>query len=718
MRLPTSSALAIAIATALGALVLPAAARAAKVSVNDLAITAIDRAIVIDVLANDIGLGAVQVLSVSVRPRNGTAQVVDGRITYTPAAGYTGRDRFSYLVKSGRRIGIGNVVVDVGSALTLRGKVTDDEIPLATVTATLNGNRFTTQADASGAYALEIIGAANGMVTLDAVGGAGQPSVRFQSVVGDFERLAVEAGDDDALAREENNQVQVTNVSTAQAYLMQQALDGAPITDDATLTAARDALDYTRLMRAAAAIKLVVDEGFALPAGVTDTLALLNDEGAFAQFVADAEAQSPGALEAAAQEIAADPDLTEPVSAGDAVGAYTLLFNLGAPGTISSGFGQGDRIELEPGGTGVYLKAGLNPDPSITWSLDNGRIVVVPNAPLQQTSFPVIEGFGQVRQLITERRLELSKLGEANGRTSFAVSTTFDFTYPDTPQLPPGEATQTGTQLGIRDEDNLPYGLAEVPGTRALPITGTPFVNSNGNGHELLTFLAGGSGTRADGVNFNWTLDPAGRLQVLYAGGAMTTYSRISTDGRKGEGVVAESRTAAGARAQAWSIAGSADGSLAFTDATAAGAWRSGFFISRVSVDPTSTDFFMVFNADAMKSGAQVSYSSIAAFVTPVGWATSAGGALLANYYRNGNNQPVTFCTIGVDGCYLWQQRRWRPVSVDGARAYVIEEFLFDTDLNGSIEVTNQRGNFYDLSPRPDFSVAPEAPAPKALRKR
>jgi Bacterial Ig domain len=67
------------------------------IAVNDSARTQVDTAVTIDVLSNDNarGGGALSVQSVGT-PQHGTATISNGKVVYTPDAGFSGRDSFEY----------------------------------------------------------------------------------------------------------------------------------------------------------------------------------------------------------------------------------------------------------------------------------------------------------------------------------------------------------------------------------------------------------------------------------------------------------------------------------------------------------------------------------------------------------------------------------------------------------------------------------------------
>lgn len=678
----------------------------------DQALTATGRNIVIDVTANDAA-GARPAVSIHKRPAHGTAAVVGGRISYTPDPGFTGRDTFEYLVKGVRSLGTATVTVDVGRALVLRGKVTDSPIVEAAVQATVDGNVFNTQADAEGNYAIEVIGLDGGMVTLAAQGNGSQAMASFNSVVGGFDRLVAEAGADGELAREENNQVQVTNLSTAQAYLMQEAMGGVPITDDAALEVAREAIDNGRLLAAAAAIQLAVDGGFELPEGVTDTLSLLNTPGALDGFVDGVEALVPGALAAAMNAIVSDPDLTVPTSVDDLIGTYTLAYDLGVPGTVNTGYIQGERLTLAEDGTGELVLPAPSADPGITWTLDpeTGRAVVIPdNAPVQ-ISYQVVEGYGQIQRASVTSRYEFALLFQGSGRDTLAMTRTTDYWYPENPEVPGGQNVGTSTVLGLRDgAGTMAFDAAELAGTtRGMAISDTPYFSNNFNGAELFSFSSDHTGQRADGIGFTWDVDASGRLQVDYGDGSSATYARVSSDGRGAEGLALDWTSSSGMRSASLQLSAVAE-DFTFDAANAQADWLSGQNVSRTAYLPENTGFHVLLREQGL--GWTLSLGEGFQSVVPGSW-TVPGGRMEFSQYRDGDT-PVNRCEPHMSNCYLYQTRRWRPVAADGNRVYVIEEFLWDTDGDGVPEVQNQRSNFYD-SGHPVPFTAPRAPVRKAL---
>lgn len=82
--------------------------------VNDFATTDEDQPVEVDVVANDPA--GVEVLTVSA-PANGTAEIVNGKILYTPNAGFAGEDSFTYTAGNEDGQGSGTVTITVVGAL-------------------------------------------------------------------------------------------------------------------------------------------------------------------------------------------------------------------------------------------------------------------------------------------------------------------------------------------------------------------------------------------------------------------------------------------------------------------------------------------------------------------------------------------------------------------------------------------------------------------------
>jgi len=83
---------------------------------NDSATTKYETKVTIDVLANDSDIDddSLSIKSVS-NPSNGRAQIVNGKIEYTPNNGFSGEDKFTYIITDGKLDSQAQVTVNVGS---------------------------------------------------------------------------------------------------------------------------------------------------------------------------------------------------------------------------------------------------------------------------------------------------------------------------------------------------------------------------------------------------------------------------------------------------------------------------------------------------------------------------------------------------------------------------------------------------------------------------
>src|SRR5690606_11758774 len=82
--------------------------------VDDAATTIEGTAVEIDVLANDTGAeGATLSIEAVGTPSNGTAEIVEGVVVYTPAEGFSGDDMFEYTVTDGENTATATVTVTV-----------------------------------------------------------------------------------------------------------------------------------------------------------------------------------------------------------------------------------------------------------------------------------------------------------------------------------------------------------------------------------------------------------------------------------------------------------------------------------------------------------------------------------------------------------------------------------------------------------------------------
>jgi hypothetical protein len=422
-------------------------------------------------------------------------------------------------------------------ALTLTGKVTDEPIANAEVTATVGTETFTTTAGSDGAYSLEIeIEEANvsEFVTLSARGVGEQAFVEFTSLAGSFQSLVTAAGDDDTLSSSENFSTQITNVSTAQAVFMRETNDGKAIVSDADLQSLKAAVNAQDVLDLAAAIKLAVDDtaNNPLPEGQTSILALASDAAARQDFVNEVYANNPDAFAAAQVAIAQDPDLAQPLEA-DVIEAYlanegftTALLSSDAAFSFNYS-GRVSHFDLHEGGVGS--ESSDTYDQEFTWTIEGSTIKVTYTEPLETFSWDSAmcgDVFGQYQGRYVTDGARISFLNER----TVAITTTSDITYASCPQLDKEDDASTVART-VMSMDNFDvidmeekYGQAQTiyvwDSTRGAVVADVAEISADGNGRTLLT-----------NMTFTWELNADGGpeeegkiVQLNFSNGSQAEY--------------------------------------------------------------------------------------------------------------------------------------------------------------------------------------------------
>lgn len=235
-----------------------------------------NRASALKVLANDTASRGALTLSAVGTPAHGSVRLLGNELEYTPSPGYVGADSFSYTVKAeDGSSASAQVSVKVQAAVSLQGVVSDGPIANAQVKAQVGTQLFSTTADAQGNYRLNISSdSASDLVQLVGIGEGAQARVKLQSLLGDLNSLARLADKDGVVGPAQSAATIVSHYSTALAALVREANGQQIPSKQADLTRLTRAVPAGRLLDIATAVKLVVDQGIALPDGVGDTLAL------------------------------------------------------------------------------------------------------------------------------------------------------------------------------------------------------------------------------------------------------------------------------------------------------------------------------------------------------------------------------------------------------------------------------------------------------------
>jgi len=727
-----------ALALLAGALLVSGAASAElQKAHDDLAVTKPGQSVLIDVLGNDSSLGTGLRILKAFKPAHGSAAVENGRIRYTPAAGFQGSDSFRYMAQADKsQPGQATVSVEVGGggvALRIAGRVVDDPIPGAHVTVSIGGFDFATVADANGNYVLDISALhGDAFVTLSAVGTSPTgAAVKFYSLVGEIVRLASAAGSDGVLVRDEFNQVNVTNLSTAQYTLLTDANGGVPITSDQQLLPLVQNIDLSRMLELAAIIKLVVDDGVPLPAGTTNVLDLISNPTAVQAFEVSLPA---GELDVAIDAVSQDANVAPVFRAGALPTGYALL-PPGAPGTIQPFTGVGALLTFAgsaaaTSGGGSLVDSNIASAPATTWLLDaGGDLVITPVTPYVDSTQVVDVTLGPTCLAYTDEgftiqdtdaNTRLHRLQDGAGVDYLEVFTTVHRHYLD-PNLsdgcvPPADSDITVDGLRLAFEDGsgeLPFAANESFGQIALEQW---IPSQNRLGAAIYNFDT--HTVSIPGVQANFTSSIVnGRLLVTLTDSTtsvQTTYEyrRYQSDGHKGEGLFVSTTLPApdGRQLASYNLASRVDGSLAFDFATMPGRWISGYDLSQFEGDGIQhfNGFSLIFRDGTPRIGNQRFFDAngIPDNGIGIGWNIESGSMIARGYVDNslgGGLRGVGVC-VSLDPQVCWQrrQRTWIPIARDGNRVYVVESVAFSSGPGQPLVLggdSAQRVNFWELQP-------------------
>lgn len=679
-------------------------ARAALPGQPDNAATLPGLAITIDVLANDGLSGAIRSKALT-QPMHGTTRWVGNLVVYTPASGFHGTDSFRYsAIARGGRAANQKVTVNVdaanGSAITLIGRAKAG-VPLANaaITADVGTLHYATQANAQGDYTLEITGVNDAMVSLRAQGSGAQSGVMLRSTLGELSRLATEAGDG-VLTRVEDNQVQVTELSSALAYTLEYANGGVAVDSDIQMEQAAKGIDLTEALTAAIAVRAIGSGEYPLPGGLADTDALIRNHQSLQDFFQSVYDSGDFYMPArVGTEALSDPDVVVPSTPADFVGNFHLTHENGAPGTISTVYYQGVEISNGANGTGSFVMNLAVTDPATAWTMEGPGIRISHDHPYSYDNFPFING-NQVRETFALPADDLVRGARVGGRSIEGMISHATYTYPDNPEIPMRE--ETSPSLSFSTSSSLPYTTTEVTSAPRVMKTLLPSTAeySAPYGAGFFTFNANGAGHVTDNhytnADFGWVIDAAGSIVVTYPSGDKSIYTRLDTDGSDGEGVMAEFQTVAGVNAT-YGLAAIASSAGAFTTSELSHSWASGLDLASTRIYDNDGQWFVGLDGPG-QTGANVTIMPGYSFTRPLSWVID-DGAMYATYYSS-KGVLVPYCDVGVDGCAAQYARRWTPIARDGNRIYVLEELYGDYDDDFHVtddEMDTQRIMFYEI---------------------
>lgn len=623
----------------------------------------------IDVLANDTPGAAGLVLATASKPAHGQAAIVAGKLVYTPDPGYFGADSVIYTAQQvGGATASAKLSLTVEAAFQLKGVVNDGPIANAAVTVEVGKASFTTVANAQGAYSIAVRSAdGTDFISVRASGSGAQSQVKLLSRLGTLAALTVRVSASNELTPAELAATRVSHVSTALAALATQANGGIAATTQPAFEEAQKAVSTPALVDMAAAIKLVVDQGVALPPGATDTLAMVSNPVVFSSFLQSQATVNVVALNATRQAVI-DELPAAPLGRIAAGGPQTLVFFSGQGPAIMAGV-QVVTFNSD-GSASVVGDLGAR---AARWTVVDSVLRVVLSEPFHDVAY-ANDGFASVLQVDTrEFGFRLVAGTVASGLMQQVTSASQ--TFLEGPKVGTTEVV-TRTDLPaalvrVMDLGNrLPLAQGEFTlGSRLAGVSVTtplvrrrpyPFTLTVGSGpdftQQLLRFDGVGVATLADSSATPWSV--ADNWMLLGA----RKYARLRVNAATGEERWLGIDYVAGVAARAMEMpvvrAGSAP-----TIALSAFArnWRSAY----LSSIPGSDQRFKLFQDG---SAQQLGLFDGVPSVLLLQWRLSAAG------------EPILSRTLSSG---LLRERLWIPLDYKAGRLWVLES-VRDTGTDGT----------------------------------
>ncbi|QPF71641.1 hypothetical protein G8A07_00995 [Roseateles sp. DAIF2] len=484
------------------------------------------------VLDNDRTSGGDAVLSIVDAPKNGTAAVSAGAISYTPKPDFYGEDGFTYAVSVGNVRATGQVSLNVTAALTLQGLVHDGPIANAKVSARVGEQVFETTTDAQGRYTLPVqLKKPADFVSLNARGTGAQAHVELSSLIGEAAVLA-RAAQSTTVSDANLPSLRINHLSSAIAGLIAQRGSTAQPRNQAELQQASAALSQQELLHAAALAKLVIDHQVALPAGIATTRELLSSASALSEFQRAQLNTNWRKVVQTRDETADDPLLGQaPVLGGDATATRVLYLTHGVGGAISS---DTLRLALQPDGRALIDWGGTARGAS--WKLEADALVLKFDAPL------IEEATAQDPRPSTERwtttGLRILDRGAGNGLfTPAGLRRVGESRNIDYPQI----SRDLGKELFLMRR----YEARSLPGLDAAALASgkrwigpTAAALAQGLRQDIL-HITGASSARFEraGLDLSWARTADGALELSFPDGKLLhRYLRL------GQGPLGEER--------------------------------------------------------------------------------------------------------------------------------------------------------------------------------
>lgn len=450
-----------------------------------------------------------------------------------------------------------------GRALSAGGATGDGGLANAAIRVSVDGENFTGTADATGRFSIPVTITASGqdqLVRIFATKPLSPATVVYVSQLASFRTLLTQAGPDATLSVGENFRVNVSNLATAEAALLQEAAIGFPVEPSAARSSLRTpaarpldrigpsdeelesallAINQAELLDVAVSLSLVADRGFALPDGVDTTLELALAPDARRRFIdgvrngtnAMQADETLNSLLANRSAVVGATVASVPREAIAAVTGAATEENLIGNG---GGAGGGIGFTFRPDGSGTYTDFTYASDAS-NWTVSAAGVIEVRFAAPPSFSFQQVvddpttpEGF---RTVTCTQSLTAVDIRPISGSTA-RINSTESLACPDAPELDQQFNSAT-TLLFVAPGALPPITTADVAGETLGLRVAIPADNANVDGAFLvqgdrLSFNANGTGsTRAQPLTFTWTLSDDGALVVNLSNGLVARFRKL-----------------------------------------------------------------------------------------------------------------------------------------------------------------------------------------------
>ncbi len=537
----------------------PNAARGLLELTSDRAEVAQAESIEIDVIANDTMLTDARLLAVS-DVNVGSVTVANGKAVYTAPAGFQGVARFTYMAKGSPPgpPGRGQVVVAVGTRLSIEGAVYRASQEGARVTLAIGGREYATTTDVQRGYRFDVLGFDDAAVAvLKADGLEANTRLHLESFLGTIGRIKRKMGADGVLTRNDDNAVLVSFLSSALMIHAQAANDDTMPASDAQYEAAVLASLMNSMLETASFMHRVDAGQYKLREWSQSAFAFVSRPGAAWAYPQDDEERQLGGF-GFFPMILETPEQFVSVT-GDEFARPLTLIGEAIGGGVQDSIRVVQLIEPQQDGRVNFVDGIAKPVQPMTLSLDGpGETVFTPAAGdkhiVRELNVRVNGAF--TKQLQVVRRREMYRMFDGAHADLMLQFDTLRTEFPSFPERDFDGAGAGRTWVAYEHLPQLPYIEADVPARMAMAYfcpRETLFTRFGYCDYQIHRLTPGGQGlvetagpsldgagnprARADGGAVSWSLDAEGRLTTVREGTTMT-HQRLAQENGVAESIL------------------------------------------------------------------------------------------------------------------------------------------------------------------------------------